>query len=91
MLQEIIVYLIVAAAALYLARMLWQSASGKKGCGSCGSGGGCGKPVSGARQAPDAAGLIQINLNGSGYSVPGGAVEQGREGQRDTAGHGAAP
>lgn len=66
MIQEIGVYLIVAAAVCYLLRTAWAQTTGaKKGCGSCGSNGaesGCG---SAPRQAPTASGLIQITLNTS--------------------------
>ncbi|HVF10065.1 MAG TPA: hypothetical protein VNA16_04640 [Abditibacteriaceae bacterium] len=61
MLQNIIVFLIVAAAAAYLGRMLWIALSGKKGCG-CGTGGGCSKAAATPQQSADA--LIQISLNG---------------------------
>lgn len=38
MVQELIVYFIVAGAAGYLGRMLWSAATGKKsGCNSCGT------------------------------------------------------
>jgi FeoB-associated Cys-rich membrane protein len=76
MLQDIVVYLIVAAAAVYLARMLWQAANGEKGCGSCG---GCAKSAPSTRQSPDAGGLIQIDLNG--LSTPRHAIGQGKGGQ----------
>ena len=61
--QEVIVYLIVAGAAVYLGRTLWSAAAGKKsGCNSCGSGCSSNKP-----STPAAPSLIQIdlhNLNG---------------------------
>lgn len=66
MTQDIVVYLIVAAAVFYLLRLAWAQVTGrKKGCGSCGSNGagsGCG---SAAQQTPAASGLIQITLNTS--------------------------
>jgi hypothetical protein len=68
MIQNIIVFLIVALAGVYLARMVWASVSGKKGC-NCGTGGGCSK--AGAAPKPPAAALIQISLNGK--SGPAGA------------------
>ena len=61
--QEIIVYLIVAVAALYLARSVWGAlAGGKSGCNSCGSN--CGAQ---SKSTPTAPKLVQIdlgNLNG---------------------------
>jgi hypothetical protein len=61
--QEIIVYLIVAAAALYLVRMVWSAlVGGKSSCNSCGSN--CGSQ---SKSAPAAPKLVQIdlgNLNG---------------------------
>lgn len=62
MLQNIIVFLIVAAAAVYLARSAWSSLAGKKSCGSCGTGGGCSKTTAKVQPPPNA--LIQISLNG---------------------------
>jgi hypothetical protein len=58
MLQEIIVYLIVLAAAAYLARMVWSA--------FVGSGGGCncGPKGCGAKKA-EAQPLIQISLDGT--------------------------
>ncbi len=36
--QDFLVYIIVAAAAFYLGKMLWNAGTGKKsGCNSCGS------------------------------------------------------
>lgn len=62
--QDILVYLVVAGAALYLGRMLWGFVSGKKsGCSGCSSN--CGAP--GKVAAPTPA-LLQIevkNLNGN--------------------------
>jgi hypothetical protein len=56
--QELIVFLIVGAAALYLVRMLWNTAQNQKGCGGCG--GACG----GKTAKPANSSLIQIQLNG---------------------------
>ena len=69
MIQNIIVFLIVAAAAVYLGRLLWISLSGKKGCGSCATGG-CSKAMTTPQQS--GGNLIQISLNGkSGPSNDG--------------------
>jgi hypothetical protein len=37
MLQQIVVFLIVAAAVFYIGRMLWSAVAGKGGCHSCSS------------------------------------------------------
>jgi hypothetical protein len=69
MTQDIGVYLIVAAAAVYLLRTVWAQATGaKKGCGGCGnSGGGCGSDHTAVNvhnaQTGRHDGLIQISLN----------------------------
>jgi hypothetical protein len=55
--QDIIVYMIVAGAAVYLGRYVWKSATGKKGCG-CGSEGGCATK----KAVPAQPELIQISL-----------------------------
>jgi hypothetical protein len=68
MLQNVIVFLIIAAAVAYLARLTWLSMIGKKGCG-CGSGGGCSK--AGGMSRPPANGLVQISLNGKSASTGG--------------------
>jgi hypothetical protein len=61
--QDIIVYLIVAAAAIYLARTVWSALiGGKSGCNSCGS-----NCASQSKSTPAAPKLVQIdlgNLNG---------------------------
>jgi len=54
MIQDFIVYLLVAAAVFYLARMLWSSTQGKSGCNSCGANK-CAKP----QKSDD---LIQIGI-----------------------------
>ena len=69
MIQNIIVFLIVAAATVYLGRLLWISLSGKKGCGGCATGG-CSK-VTASPQQP-AGTLIQISLNGRSGPSNGG-------------------
>jgi hypothetical protein len=65
--QDIIVYLIVAAAAAYLARTVWSALiGGKSGCNSCGSNCASNKPKA-ARSTPAPQQLVQIdlgNLNG---------------------------
>jgi hypothetical protein len=54
--QDIIVYCIVAAAAVYIARVLWSSLAGSKGCG------GCGKSACATTKKPESQNLIQISL-----------------------------
>jgi len=79
MLQNIIVFLIVALAAAYLVRMAWASIAGKKGCG-CGTGGGCSK--AGAMPKPPANALIQISLNGKSGPSNGSAKSAGHSPDR---------
>lgn len=55
MTQDIAVYLIVGAAALYLARHWLLTTRGDKGCGSCG----------GCKTEPKKETLVQIDLGGS--------------------------
>lgn len=62
MLQEIIVYLIVAGAAFYLGRMVWSTFTSKKSCRSCGDGG-CATKKSNATQTPQPTQLVQIQIN----------------------------
>jgi len=63
MTQDLIVYLIVLAAVVYLARTWTATGKGSKGCG-CASGGGCSKIKKTTPQVPATTALIQINLNG---------------------------
>lgn len=65
--QELIVYGIVALAVVYLARTLWLSARGKKGCG-CDSGG-CGKMKTNASTQPPRESLVQVTLNFNGSAA----------------------
>lgn len=75
--QDAIVYLIVAAAVVYLARGVWQTSRGKKGCGSCGTGCGVKKAP-----PPAAGGLIQISLNGTSANITKpGVPRPGHEGR----------
>ncbi len=67
--QELIVYGIVVLAVVYLARTLWLSARGKKGCG-CESGG-CGKMKANATTQAPREGLVQVTLNFKGSSANG--------------------
>jgi len=70
--QEFIVFLIVLAAVVYLARQYWPSKSKSGGCGGCSSGG-CGKESTAPRSSTlprsstpaGESGLIQINVNGA--------------------------
>ena len=39
--QELIVFVLVAAAAVFIGNQIIRAAHGKKGCGSCPSSGGC--------------------------------------------------
>ncbi len=66
MAQELIVYFIVAQAVAYIARTLWVSARGKKGCG-CDSGG-CSKLKATSSTQPPREALVQVTLyfDGSG-------------------------
>ena len=63
--QEFLVFIIVAAAAFYLGKMLWKAGAGRKsGCNGCGTS--CAsqskKP---AQSTPGmSAPLVQIDLNG---------------------------
>ena len=59
--QQLVVYGIVALAVAYLARTLWFSARGKKGCG-CDSGG-CAKLKANASTQPQREALVQVTLN----------------------------
>ena len=75
--QDAIVYLLVAGAVFYVARMFWMSIKGDAGCGGCGTKGGCGGK-SGAKNDVAAGmsthaggssdGLIQVSLNLKGES-----------------------
>ena len=67
--QELIVFGIVALAVAYLARTLWLSARGKKGCG-CDSGG-CSKLKANASTRPPRESLVQVSLNFNGSSTNG--------------------
>lgn len=60
--QDILVYLIVAAAVAYLVRTYWLSSKGKKGCGCAGGGCGAGKKVVGRASLDPQSGLIQISM-----------------------------
>ena len=57
--QDLIVFGIVGAAALYLVRHLWQMGQSKSGCGSCKS---CPQNQKSATQEVE---LVQIDLGGS--------------------------
>lgn len=57
--QDLIVFLIVGAAFVYLARYFWLSSRGKAGCNCPNSGGACGGEVKPKND------LVQIDLNGS--------------------------
>lgn len=63
--QQLLVFALVALAAVYLARRLWREARGM-GNGDCsGCGGACGKPVSkpsGVRSAPEAKPLVTLSV-----------------------------
>ncbi len=62
--QEIVVYAVVALAALNLARIWGGSMKGQSGCGKC-DGGGCGsksKASSGVSK-PAAPQLVQLQMN----------------------------
>ena len=72
MLQNIIVFLIVAAAAAYLARLTWASLSGKKGCNSCGTGGGCSKAGTMTQPSPAKRALFEEGGWAKAYAVIGG-------------------
>lgn len=62
--QDVIVYLIVAAAAFYLVRTVWSAFAGEKsGCNSCGSN--CGSKQPSTQRTPQSQGLIKIDLNQS--------------------------
>ncbi len=76
--QELMVYGIVALAVVYLARTLWLSARGKKGCG-CDSGG-CGKLKAAASTQPPHDSLVQVtlNFNGSAANSPKSSTPQNK-------------
>lgn len=60
MTQELAIYVIVAGAALYLVRMIWNAMAGKNsGCG-CGKGGGC-ATKRGAASLDETPSLLQIS------------------------------
>lgn len=62
--QEILVFLIVAAAALYIGKMLWDAVAGRKsGCNGCSSN--CASQSKNVlRSTPQATPLVQIELKG---------------------------
>jgi hypothetical protein len=63
--QDLVVYLIVAAAAAYIFRMLWSAlVGGKSACNSCGSNCAAHKPK--MVRPPSAQPLIQIDLQPKG-------------------------
>ncbi len=59
--QELIVYAVVALAALNLARIWGGSLKGKSGCGKC-DGNGCGSKAK-ASPKPAAPQLVQLQMN----------------------------
>ncbi|MCC2668061.1 MAG: hypothetical protein K0Q72_532 [Armatimonadetes bacterium] len=58
--QQLLVYLIVAAAALYLWRRSRRKSSA--GCGGCGTAGGCGSSRTASTETPQEPELIQLEL-----------------------------
>jgi hypothetical protein len=67
MIQELVVYLIVAGAAAYLVRMAWSAARGQAGCGGCE--GACGGKTKTGNKATTPQ-LVQIQMNGRPLTVP---------------------
>jgi hypothetical protein len=61
--QDLIVYLIVAGAAAYVLRTIWNAlAGGKSGCNSCGSNCASQSVKAARRSTPAAQQLVQIDL-----------------------------
>jgi len=84
MAQDIVVYLIVLAAVVYLGRTLILAAAGRKACGGCGSGHKCGSTKVGAVPPAGPGQLIQIGL-GSGFQGGAkGAMANGGDGHGNT-------
>ena len=58
MLQEILVFIVVALAAAYLLKMVWRTFTSRRACGGCG--GSCGGKTT--PNAPQQLVQLQINL-----------------------------
>ena len=72
MLQNVLVFVCVGAAAFYMVRHWWLTSRNEKGCGGCGS---CGKAD---KMVPAPKQLVQIDLGGT-YKPQGGAAPKSRE------------